>query len=76
MSSDLKSAIQKYEAIEQNFIDQIENKYKLKFDKTGIFASTLNFSGDQSPFINFKSSACVACRTGINTNYQDRKSVV
>ena len=68
MSSDLKSAIQKYEAIEQNFIDQIENKYKLKFDKTGVFASTLNFSGDQSPFINFKSSACVACRTGINTN--------
>ena len=44
MSSDLKSAIQKYEAIERSFIDQIENKYKLKFDKTGVFIRALNFA--------------------------------
>ena len=64
MGNDLRSAIRKYEAIEQNFIDRIESKYKLKFDKTGIFSNVSNFSlQGQSPFINFKSSACIACRT-------------
>ena len=69
MGNDLRSAIRKYEAIEQNFIDRIESKYKLKFDKTGIFSNVSNFSlQGQIPFINFKSSACIACSTGINTS--------
>ena len=37
MNSELKNAIKKYEEIERNFIDQIEGKYKLKFDRKGVF---------------------------------------
>lgn len=65
----LESAIEKYTKIEQNFIKQIENKYNLVFDRDGIFMNNFKFNAAQeSPFINFKSSACIACRTGIDTH--------
>ena len=68
MSSELKNAIKKYEEIEGNFINQIESKYKLKFDKKGVFSKNHTYNLlEESPFINFKSDACVACRTGVNT---------
>ena len=71
MNSELKNAIKKYEEIERNFIDQIEGKYKLKFDKKGVFSKNraYNLLGE-SPFVNFKSEACVACRTGGKYEYR------
>lgn len=66
--NNLQSAIRRYEIIEQNFINHIENKYRLKFDKTGVFGGNESFeSQNESPFINFKSNACIACRMGVNT---------
>lgn len=68
MSIELKNAIEKYKEIERNFIDQIETRYKLKFDKKGVFGKNYTYNLlSESPFINFKSDACVACRMGVNT---------
>ena len=68
MSIELKNAIEKYKEIERNFIDQIETKYKLKFDKKGVFGKNYAYNLlSESLFINFKSDACVACRMGVNT---------
>lgn len=69
MNMNLQNAIDKYKQIEDDFIKNIESKYKLVFDKNGIF--TKGFSNkftNEFSYINFQSSACKACRTGVDTH--------
>lgn len=69
MSTNLQNAIDKYKQIEDDFIKSIEARYKLVFDKNGIF--TKGFSNkftNELSYINFQSNACKACRTGVDTH--------
>ncbi|AHJ11550.1 radical SAM protein [Sulfurospirillum multivorans] len=63
--NNLATSIQMYNKIENDFINSIEQQYGLKFDKHNIYSSDRMYS--PSEYINFKSSACIACEKGIDS---------